>query len=511
VKTAVLKPSATESYWSHTQTLPKFPRLDANRKFDVVVVGAGITGITTAYLLKQAGMTVGVLERGRCAGVDTSHTSAHLTCVTDTRLADLVDSLGQDHARAVWDAGLAAIAEVDEIVRREQIECGFAWVPAYLHVPVNGFDDRDEKVLLKEAAVAEALGFDARYVERAPFVGLPAVEYDGQARLHPRKYLGALLERIDGDGSAIFEETGVDEIETEPLRVHANGHQVSCDDVVVATHNPIVGTAKMVSATMLQTKLALYTSYVLAARVERERVPDVLLWDTANPYTYIRLDPKRDDDVVVFGGHDHKTGQVDDTRDCLAQLEADLHNLVPEAAIEARWSGQVIETTDGLPFIGYMAPHQFAATGYCGNGMTFGTVAAIMARDALTGRRNPWADLFDMQRSGLLAGAWDYLKENKDYAYYLIRDRFAGSEGRSLRSVPRNSGKVLTLDGKRVAAYRGPDGTMTVRSAVCTHMGCLVKWNAAETTWDCPCHGSRFKPTGEVLAGPAETPLPESE
>ena len=160
-----------------------------------------------------------------------------------------------------------------------------------------------------------------------------------------------------------------------------------------------------------------------------------------------------------------------------------------------------------LPLIGETASRQFAATGYAGNGMTFGTLAGLMARDAALGRPNPWAELFDTGRTKVTAGAWDYLKENKDYPYYLIRDRFAGADGRSLRELGRGKGQILELKGKRVAAWRSDAGTVTLLSPICTHMGCVVDWNDAESTWDCPCHGSRFKPNGDVLAGPAESPL----
>jgi Rieske Fe-S protein len=167
----------------------------------------------------------------------------------------------------------------------------------------------------------------------------------------------------------------------------------------------------------------------------------------------------------------------------------------------------VVETHDGLPFIGETSSRQFAATGYAGNGMTFGTIAGLMARDAALGRPNPWAELFDTGRTKVKGGAWDYLKENKDYPYYLIRDRFAGPEGRSLRELGRGKGKILELKGERVAAWRSDNGKVTLLSPICTHMGCAVDWNDAESTWDCPCHGSRFKPNGDVLAGPAESPL----
>ena len=223
----------------------------------------------------------------------------------------------------------------------------------------------------------------------------------------------------------------------------------------------------------------------------------------------MRIEPEEGHDLVILGGEDHKTGQKTDAHDRYHTLESALERLVPGISITDRWSGQVIETNDGLPFIGEMAPHQFAMTGFGGNGMTFGTVGAMMARDKIVGDRNPWAELFDIHRTKILGGMWDYLKENKDYPYYLVRDRFAGAEGKSTRSLARNSGAILEIDGKHVAAYRHDDGEVTLRSATCTHMGCRVVWNGAERTWDCPCHGSRFSAMGEVLGGPAEKPLEE--
>ena len=182
--------------------------------------------------------------------------------------------------------------------------------------------------------------------------------------------------------------------------------------------------------------------------------------------------------------------------------------MISDVDIVHHWSGQVIETPDGLPYIGATADHQFAATGFSGNGMTFGTLGGMMAADWSLGRKNPWSALFDPSRKSI-AGAWDYVKENKDYPYYLIRDRFAGTEGRSLRAVRRGEGKVIEYHGQQVAAYRDPSGATTLRSAICTHMGCLVDWNEAESTWDCPCHGSRFRTDGRVISGPAESPLAE--
>jgi glycine/D-amino acid oxidase-like deaminating enzyme/nitrite reductase/ring-hydroxylating ferredoxin subunit len=532
----------TTPYWQTSVALPRFRPLDRNLHVDVAIVGGGITGITAAYLLKKAGKDVALLERRRCLRGDTGHTTAHLTCVTDTRLSELVKSFGADHARATWDAGLAAIAQIDGIARTEAIECGFAWAPGYLHAPPRQSADaeptnaqpttaQDLEHLEREAAslrdeanqIAE-LGFDASYVDRVPFMNTPGIELSGQARFNPSQYLAALLARVHGGGSHVFEETNVDDVKADdsgrPLMLTAGNHTITCDYVIIATHNPISGRAGFLSASLLQTKLALYTSYVVAGRVPSGSVPDALFWDTSDPYNYLRLERHpagagaRDganEDLVIYGGADHKTGQVDDTRACFDRMEAALKQLIPAAKITHRWSGQVVQTNDGLPFIGERAPRQFTATGFSGNGMTFGTLAAMMASDAATGRSNPWRELFDIDRTKIRGGLWDYLTENKDYPYYIIRDRFAGAEGRSLRALARGEGKLLDIEGERVAAYRAEDGAVTMRSPICTHMGCTVQWNGAERTWDCPCHGSRFSPKGEVLGGHAESPLADVE
>lgn len=501
-------PGGTRPYWSDgTSRLPR-PKLDTNLECDVVIIGGGMTGLTTAYLLTSAGKSVVLLERGRLAEGDTGYTTAHLTMVTDARLTDLVRRFGPDHGQAVWDAGLAAISQIDTIVRTHDIACDFQWVDGYLHAPQSN-DGLDLSAFEDEAALAVELGFDAELLARVPALDRPGIRFPGQARFHPAKYLADLARVIETRGGRIYESSLVDGFAEQPRHVRANGHTVKAEHLVIATHNPLAGIQGVASAALFQTKLALYSSYVVAGLVPRGTVPDALYWDTAAPYHYLRLQPAGERDLVIFGGADHKTGQETDTTACYAQLERTLATLIPGITVTQRWSGQVIETPDGLPYIGPTAEQQYVATGFGGNGMTFGTLGAMMTADAILGRSKPWAELFEPGRKALGRGLWEYIKENADYPYYMVRSRFAGAEGRAHRSIPRGHGAVIEESGTRLAVYRDTDGATHVRSATCTHMGCIVAWNAAERTWDCPCHGSRFAPNGEVISGPAQSPLAE--
>jgi glycine/D-amino acid oxidase-like deaminating enzyme/nitrite reductase/ring-hydroxylating ferredoxin subunit len=484
-----------------------YPSLIKDLSVDVAVIGGGITGVTAAYLLKKAGHSVALLERERCAAVDTGHTTAHLTYVTDERLHKLVSIFGKVRARAAWEAGAAAIDQIAQNIRKEDIDCNFKRVPGYLHAGLDAEVATERNALREDAELASALGFRAEFTKTVPVLNLPGVKFFHQAKFHPVRYLRSLLRTIPGDGSAVCEHTAADEVEKKPLAVRAGRNRVRCGYVIVATHTPLLGKTNVLSATLFQTKLALYTSYAVGARIAPGVWPEACYWDTAEPYNYLRIDRRRDFDYAILGGQDHKTGQQTDTVAGYKRLEEHLHRLMRNAHVDYRWSGQVVETADGLPFIGETADRQFAATGFAGNGITFGTLGAMMAVDAYHKRGNPWAELFDIKRKKFRGGTLRYLRENKDYPYYLLRDRLGSADGRSLRALKRNQGRILKLGGRKVAAYRDASGRVSLCSPVCTHLKCIVAWNEAEQTWDCPCHGSRFKATGEVISGPAEEDL----
>jgi glycine/D-amino acid oxidase-like deaminating enzyme/nitrite reductase/ring-hydroxylating ferredoxin subunit len=483
---------------------PRFPKLARDASYDVVVVGGGITGVTAAYLLKKAGKKVCLVERRRLGFVDTGLTTAHLTYVPDLRISKLVSAFGERAASLVLKAGAVAVDTIESIVNDEDIDCDFKRVPGFLTAP---FGEGKDSGLKKDARAANKLGFPARYLEQVPYFDIPGVHFPNQAKFHPLKYIFALAKRIDGGGSAIFERSEVSEVRDKPQRVVANDFQINTRYLVIATHKPLMGKTGIISATLFQTKLYPYSSYVIGASVPKNLLPEACFWDTSDPYYYLRVESGKAHDYVIFGGKDHKTGQAAKTAEVFRDLRKTLLRIIPRAKPDRQWSGQVIVTNDGLPYIGETAQRQFVATGFGGNGMTFGTVAALMARDGAMGKENPWKELFSVDRKKIRGGTWNYLLENVDFPYYFLKDRLTQSEADSVSQVQRGEGKIVNLEGQRVACARDADGKLHTVSAYCTHLGCIVHWNSAENTWDCPCHGSCFQVDGQVLGGPAESPL----
>lgn len=495
--------AASESAWQ--MKLPKFPKVSRDADCDVLVIGGGITGTTAAYLLAKAGKDVCLLERDTIGSGDTYCTTAHLTYVTDLRLSELTRSFGKQSAGLVWHGGAVAINTIEEISRDEEIDCEFRRIPGFLHASLER-DSDERKSLNADCELARELGFEASLVESAPIVGRPAARFANVAKFHPLKFVAGVAKAASELGCQIFEHSEAMEFVDEPRSVKVNGKQIKYDYIVLATHVPLLGKTGLVNATLLQSKLYPYSSYVVGAKVAND-APEASFWDTTEPYYYLRIDQTKTGAYAIFGGLDHKTGQEDDMEERYKKLEAMLRQLIPAAKVDRRWTGQVIETNDGLPYIGETAEKQFAATGFAGNGMTFGVLSAMMATDAVLGRENPWADLLSVNRKKIRGGTWDYVTENVDYPYYMLRDWLKGAEAEKTSQVKRGEGKILNIDGQRVACSRDADGKLHAVSAVCTHMGCLVHWNSTEETWDCPCHGSRFKATGEVIGGPAEKPL----
>jgi glycine/D-amino acid oxidase-like deaminating enzyme/nitrite reductase/ring-hydroxylating ferredoxin subunit len=489
-------PKVSRSLWLATSRYPRFKPLGRDLRVDVAIVGAGITGLTTATLLKAAGKTVAVIEATRVAQGVTGYTTAHLTEVIDSSFDTLISHFGEDGARRAVQATRTALDTIASLVRDRSIECGLQRVPAFYYT------EKDEGVqdVHDEHEAARRLGLAVSLTEDVPlpFPVKAALRFGDQARFHPRQYLLPLLKGIPGRGSHVFEDTRVLDIEDgSPCLVETNTGTVTATDVVMATHVPL-------NKLLLQTKVAHYRSYVVAGRTEA-RVPDGLYWDNEDPYHYVRLQETRGGPLVIVGGEDHKVGQEDDTEKAFAALRDYAHDRWKLASVLYRWSAQVAEPVDGLPYLGRnsSSSHVYVGTGYSGTGMTFGTLAALIASDLILGRENPYAGIFDATRVKPLAGAKNFIRENVDFPVHLVADRLKPAEGDSYRDVQRGQGMILDVEGKKRAVFRDDDGILHALDPGCTHMGCLVAFNAAEKSWDCPCHGSRFSTDGKVINGPA--------
>lgn len=495
----------TFPYWFDAAAPGPVHKLDHDLEVDVLIIGGGITGVSAAYLLSGEGKRVALVERESLGRRDTGHTTAHLTYMTDTRLKDLISTFSRKEACTAWEAGRAAMNQISQIVRSHEIDCNLRTVPGFLVAAENAEEEQERSNLEEEAEIAAQLGFDAVFMEAAPVTNRPGIRFEAQMEFHPLKYLRAIARIAEERGARIFEESEVTDF-PDDFSATVNGCTVSFQKVIIATHVPLQGRAGVLGAALFQSKLALYSSYAVRATWAADiSLPDLIWSDTADPFLYLRIHHDEKGANGIFGGEDHKTGQETNTEECFRTLEQKLEAMLPGAQITHRWSGQVVETVDGLPFIGPTSETQFIATGFSGNGMTFGTAAAMMGCDWVTGRTNEWSELFSPSRKSPSA-TFAYLRENKDYAVRMVKDRLRVEEG-DPEGLAAGEANVFESGGKRVAASRDNHGILHVCSAVCPHLGCIVAWNPAEQTWDCPCHGSRFERDGTVIAGPAEEDL----
>ncbi|HEY8151899.1 MAG TPA: FAD-dependent oxidoreductase [Vicinamibacteria bacterium] len=500
----------TLSLWAGTAEVPGRPSLASDLVTDVCIVGAGISGLTTAYLLAREGRSVVVLDDGPIGGGETGRTSAHLSSALDDRFYRLEHLHGEEGARLAAQSHAAAIDRIESIAAADDIACDFARVDGYLFVaPGKAADELD-----REAEAARRAGLDVQKVPRAPLTSFdtgPALRFARQAQLHPLRYLAGLARAVIAAGGQIHTGVHVEEFEGgRDARVKtATGREVACQAIVVATNTPVN------DRLVIHTKQAAYRTYVVGLEVPAGSVPRALYWDTADPYHYIRLQSQGAGrpEVLIVGGEDHRTGQAHDTEERWTRLERWTRELFPAAqAMTYRWSGQVLEPADGLAFIGPNPldnDNVFIATGDSGHGLTHGTIAGMLLTDLIQGRTNAWADLYDPARRNLRAAkeyAAELAKSQKGYAPWVTP-----GEVSSVDEIPPGEGGILRQGIRKIAAYRDPMAGVIRLSATCTHLGCIVEWNTGEKTWDCPCHGSRFAPDGRVLNGPAKTDLPRED
>ncbi|WP_286681408.1 FAD-dependent oxidoreductase [Methanoculleus sp. DTU007] len=492
-------PGRHESYWMATTAQTSHPPLSGDLETDVAVIGGGIVGITTALLLKRAGYMVTVIEADRIARGVTGRTTAKITSLHRLIYAELIDRFGSSQAKQYADANQAAIEMVASLVREYDIPCDFVRKPAYTYAESE--EERD--LVAAEADAARSLGLPATFVEDVPLPARTygAVRFSDQAQFHPLRYLLYLASLIPGDGSRIFEKTRALEVQDGGgwCAIRTENGIITSRAVVLATHYPFYDSPGFYFARMEPSR-----SYVIGARID-EPFPEGMFINADGPVHSWRSQPAEGGELVLVGGMEHRTGEQVDTRRHYRDLEAYARSVYPIRSVDYRWSTQDYITIDGVPYIGPLADgHEnvYIATGFRKWGMTNGTAAAMILADMILGRANPWAEVYAPDRFKPAASARRFLVHNIEVAERYIGGVISRPAG-DLRDVAPGEGRILMIEGEKTGIFRDHEGRVHAVNPTCSHLGCIVAWNSAEETWDCPCHGSRYDPDGKVIHGPA--------
>jgi glycine/D-amino acid oxidase-like deaminating enzyme/nitrite reductase/ring-hydroxylating ferredoxin subunit len=497
--------TAHTSYWLESAGYgARYRPLDHDLEVDVAIIGGGITGLTAALHLKNAGRRVAVLEGNEIGQGTTGFTTAHCDMTTDRDLKELIDRFGEEATAAVVHASRDAVDEIEARCNSFG-DCDFVRVPSFDYTELS----RQPDWMHEQYDSARKLGLQISITDVVPlpFRAPHAVRTERQGRFHSQRYLQHLAMQVHGEGSFVFEHTRAKPPkEGEPCVVEIDGGKVRAKHVFAATHSAYFKISQW------DLRVAPYQSYVLGVRV-KDDVPDALFWDDADPYHYIRRASSADPRLLLIGGADHKTGQGGDERDHFQALEEYVRERFVVDSIEYRWSAEFFEPVDGLPYVGRVPGwnHIFLATGYSGTGMTLGTVAGKLVADLILERSNPLEQALSPGRLDVMASAGSFLSENLNAAYRFVADRFAGEQIESLDEVAPGSGRLVSYRGQQIAAYRDATGRLFALSPTCTHAGCIVQWNDAEKTWDCPCHGGRYTAEGKCFYGPPPANLDPAE
>jgi glycine/D-amino acid oxidase-like deaminating enzyme/nitrite reductase/ring-hydroxylating ferredoxin subunit len=499
--------------WYLDAEVPNYRSARGKLDADVCVVGAGIAGLTTAYLLAREKLSVIVLDEGPIAGGETGRTSAHLASAIDDRFTEIERMHGEKGSQLAYQSHATAIDTIEQIAREEKINCEFVRLNAFLSPAATDKPD----MLEKELAAAKRAGFaDVEKNDRGGLENGPCLRFGNQARFQPLLYMIGLAAALKRRGVRIYtgrrvmDVQGAEPKKKKPGQVQLRGIKppLTAEHIVVATNTP----SPINDWFGIYTKQSSYRTYMIGAMAPRGSVPDALYWDNEDPYHYVRLQvtgARNKYDLLLVGGEDHKTGQLPANAAPFLKLQTWARQKFPQMKeVRYRWSGQVQEPADGLAFIGRALTRNeevFVVTGDSGMGLTHGTLAGLLITDQIMGRKNPWETLYDPSRKIFNR---EFLSENANViAQY--KDLITGGEVQSVDQISAGQGAVMRDGLSKIAVYRDPGGKLNRCSAVCTHLQCVVQWNPIEKSWDCPCHGSRFDAMGKVLIGPAINDLPK--
>lgn len=500
----------TTSFWYEDVGLEKRPPLTADTDCDLVVVGSGIAGLSIAYEAARWGWRVIVIDRQETiGGVMTPRTTAHLASEIDDYYHYLVKAVGEEDARAYHESQVAAINRIEAICRDEGIDADFARLDGFL-VPAEAAHMED---LRKEHDVCGTIGVEVEWADDAPMPlpeGTRALRFPRQGRFHPLKYVRGLIKAIEGRGGGIHgstvyvdhdEDDEVVTIETEA------GPRIRAKAAVFATNSPVN------DKVTIHTKQVPDRTYVIAGPVATGSAPDALIWDTLDAYHYVRIQPlEKGEDLLIVGGEDHRTGEATDMEQRFARLEDWTRERFPAfSEVKYRWSGQVMEPVDFMPFSGRNPGNRniYVHTGDSGQGMTNGVAGALNIAALLFGQKAHFAHVLDPSRKPTSSTSLGEFVSGRVEDVKNLSEYLTGGDVGSVDDLKPGEGAIVRRGASKIAAFRQDDGTLVERSATCTHVGCIVHFNPLEKCWDCPCHGSQFRPDGGVICGPAIKPLAE--
>lgn len=494
----------TKSLWNGFAEITDYPELEEDIEVDVAIIGAGVTGVSTGNLLAQKGKRVVVLESRSVGGGTTSHSTGNLYCTIDQALASLQSKYDTDTIRAVAESRTQAMEQIASWVNEYQLDCDYIAVPWYLYGNTEESKDKIEQ----EIDIARDAGLEALEASGSeiPFPVVRAMKIQNQGQINPMLYVQQLARATQSERCKIYEHTPVLAAEEQKDRcvLTTTGGTVTADYVIHATHTPK-------GVMMVQSLLGPYREYGIACRTRGKNHPNGIYWGYYENEKKIstRNYERNGEHFLIVVGEPHKTGHAESNVKHIQELESFAQKYFDIQEVAFRWGGQHYRPADLLPYIGPRRQHsrEYIATGYSTDGLTYGTLAGIILSDLITGKENPWTELYDATRKQPFKSASRFIKENIDVAKEYLKDLRGMEEDTDLNELKAGEGEVVEKDGEKLAVYRTDEGELEVRSAVCTHMGCVVNWNDAEKSWDCPCHGSRFKVDGSVLEGPAFLPL----
>lgn len=492
-----------KSLWQYVDSYVQESRPSSPAKYDVVVVGGGMTGVITAFMLQEQGRKCLLVEAHNLGFGTTGGTTAHLNTIMDTPYSTINRNFGVEGGRTVAQAATQAISTIEDHVRRFNIPCEFEKTDGFLYSQ----SEQETKQLKEIYQASKDCGVDPHYTADVPIPVAfeSAVRFGGQAKFNPIVYLQHMAAEFEKLGGHIKENCRVQEVNQEDgeLLITTSGGMIHAQHVVYATHIPP-------GINLLHLRCAPWRSYAVAAKLSNDQYPEGLIYDMNDPYHYYRSQKIGDEMFLIAGGKDHKTGEQENTEQVFLSLSAHIERIFKIREITHQWSSQYYESADGLPYIGLL-PGQthniYVATGFGGNGMIYSHVAARELSHQITSGATVYGDLFSPSRIKPIAGFNNFVSHNADVIKNFVGKWFGIQHLEQLAELAPGEGKVVTIEKTLVAVSKDANGKLHAVSPICTHMKCNVAWNGTERSWDCPCHGARYSPDGLVITGPASKDL----